>query len=344
MSNIDEIKKIYRALGDEQSRMIFIERMLFSITGETSHIENIIRGFDVGRSLCECIDREKKIIVFGAGIWGREIIQIWKAKIEIILDNNKKLQGTKIYDIPVCSPEEFEYKNDIKILICTRLYYEEIYNQLTILGIKEDKIINVGKVLDDLAELQYFDLKELNFSENEIFADVGSLDAMSAVRFINKVDGKFEKVYCFEPDKDNVKKCQAMMLEYIRQDEAEIIQKGVWSSEGNLSFVSLGNGGSSFVLNSNVGLDSVEVTTLDTVFFGKKVTFIKMDIEGAEYEALLGCKNIIMEQKPKLAISIYHKPEDVLEIPKLILQYNPEYNLYIRHYSVAGAETVLYAI
>ena len=68
-----------------------------------------------------------------------------------------------------------------------------------------------------------------------------------------------------------------------------------------------------------------------------------MDIEGAEKEALLGAEKITREQKPKLAISIYHKNEDIWEIPSLILEMNPEYRFYIRHYSFRFAETVLYA-
>jgi hypothetical protein len=75
-----------------------------------------------------------------------------------------------------------------------------------------------------------------------------------------------------------------------------------------------------------------------------KITFIKMDIEGAEYNAILGAHNTITKYRPKLAISIYHKPEDIWEIPSLILKMNPEYKLYLGHYSIAAAETVLYAI
>lgn len=76
----------------------------------------------------------------------------------------------------------------------------------------------------------------------------------------------------------------------------------------------------------------------------EKITFIKMDIEGAEYNALLGCKKIIKEQRPKLAICIYHKPEDIIQIPSLILSLNEEYIFYIRHYSTIWGETVLYAL
>ena len=76
----------------------------------------------------------------------------------------------------------------------------------------------------------------------------------------------------------------------------------------------------------------------------EEVTFIKMDIEGAELKALKGAKNIILRDKPKLAISIYHKPEDIVEIPLFIKELVPEYKLYIRHYSNDSIETVLYAV
>ena len=87
----------------------------------------------------------------------------------------------------------------------------------------------------------------------------------------------------------------------------------------------------------------IPVTSLDAVIDGK-VTFIKMDIEGAEYEALKGAERLIREYKPKLAVSVYHKPEDIWELPGLILSFCPEYTFYLRHYSLSSEETVLYAV
>lgn len=74
------------------------------------------------------------------------------------------------------------------------------------------------------------------------------------------------------------------------------------------------------------------------------VTLIKMDIEGAEQEALLGAKRIISEYQPKLAICIYHRIEDLWEIPLLIKELNPEYHLYIRNYEDRLDEIVCYAV
>jgi hypothetical protein len=69
-----------------------------------------------------------------------------------------------------------------------------------------------------------------------------------------------------------------------------------------------------------------------------------MDIEGAEQAALKGAENLIREQRPKLAICVYHTPQAIWEIPEIIMKINPDYKLFLRHYSITEAETVLYAI
>ena len=89
--------------------------------------------------------------------------------------------------------------------------------------------------------------------------------------------------------------------------------------------------------------DNIETVILDDFLHGERVTFIKMDIEGAELDALRGASRIIKEQKPKLAISIYHRLEDIIEIPKLIISLRPDYRLYVNHISLpvctsAGAD------
>ena len=88
---------------------------------------------------------------------------------------------------------------------------------------------------------------------------------------------------------------------------------------------------------------SAKVVSLDSCITDK-VTFIKMDIEGAELNALKGSREIIKKYKPRLAVSVYHKKEDLIEIPLYIKELVPEYKLYIRHYSNAAIETVLYAV
>ena len=76
----------------------------------------------------------------------------------------------------------------------------------------------------------------------------------------------------------------------------------------------------------------------------EKITFIKMDIEGAELNALYGSKEIIKKYVPKLAVCVYHKTEHLWEIPFFIKSLNPNYKIYLRHHSLDEHETVCYAI
>jgi len=73
------------------------------------------------------------------------------------------------------------------------------------------------------------------------------------------------------------------------------------------------------------------------------VTFIKMDIEGAEVEAVSGAADIIRSQKPKLAICVYHSKEHIIKIPFLLKKLVPEYKIYLRHHSPSLLDTVCYA-
>jgi hypothetical protein len=88
----------------------------------------------------------------------------------------------------------------------------------------------------------------------------------------------------------------------------------------------------------------IDVATIDSVLGGTSVDIIKMDIEGAEYRALLGAQNSIKKHKPRLAICLYHNIEDFIEIPELILKMVPEYKLFLRHHSKSCTDTILYAM
>ena len=87
-------------------------------------------------------------------------------------------------------------------------------------------------------------------------------------------------------------------------------------------------------------------TTLDDYATNKlkRVDFIKMDIEGAEMSALAGAAGVIAEFKPRLAISAYHKPEDLWEIPRKLKELNPDYEIMFGHHTPIGWESVFYAV
>ena len=118
----------------------------------------------------------------------------------------------------------------------------------------------------------------------------------------------------------------------------ELIQGAVWDRKEKQTFCE-NNAGSSIQKN---GANNIECVTIDDTV-KSEVTYIKMDVEGAELKALQGAKNVIQKYTPKLAISIYHNPEDIFEIPTCILDMVPDYDFWIRQYSTNIWETVLYA-
>ena len=95
--------------------------------------------------------------------------------------------------------------------------------------------------------------------------------------------------------------------------------------------------------NTNDSKNRVSITTIDEEV-KDNVTFIKMDIEGMELEALKGAEETIRRCKPKLAICAYHKKEDLIEIPQYIKSIRPDYKLYLRAHEPTLSELVLYAI
>ena len=90
------------------------------------------------------------------------------------------------------------------------------------------------------------------------------------------------------------------------------------------------------------GVEEIETVALDDVLEGKRITFIKMDIEGAEYEALLGARKLIEINRPRMAISVYHKYEDFVTLADLVLKMHPDYRISFRHYGFDELETVMY--
>ncbi|HEL0742366.1 TPA: FkbM family methyltransferase [Streptococcus equi subsp. zooepidemicus] len=90
--------------------------------------------------------------------------------------------------------------------------------------------------------------------------------------------------------------------------------------------------------------DIIKTIDLDSFLSEKDVTLIKMDIEGSEYDALMGAKRMIIENMPKLAICIYHTECHLWDIPLLIKEFVPEYKLYIRHYGENYWDTICYAV
>lgn len=92
------------------------------------------------------------------------------------------------------------------------------------------------------------------------------------------------------------------------------------------------------------GNSTIPVVTVDDVLQQIPVAFIKMDVEGAEYDSLLGARHIIKEQRPVLAVCTYHSTQDMWRLQELIDSFDCNYEFYLRSYYMYSRETVLYAV
>lgn len=192
---------------------------------------------------------------------------------------------------------------------------------------------------------QYFEEELIHFSENEVFVDCGAFIGDTTNNFIES-NPYIGTSYLIEPGAS----CLLSAKNNLKNKKCNLhfIQKGVSNKKDVLPYNSNGGLGASFVNvehDANENVKNTEVDTIDNMV-QEPATFIKMDIEGFEINALLGAKNQIANFHPRLAISIYHKPDDFIAIPKLIksLDVENKYKYYIRHYSPGQYETILYAI
>ena len=217
--------------------------------------------------------------------------------------------------------------------------WEEIEEQLNRLGVVKEHIIRLDEeIMDLLDEAQYFDVPEVGHSDHEVFVDAGCLHGETSVRFVNWAGGVYDHIYAFEPDPASIEQSRKT-LEKISKEKTTLFPYGMWKERNELHFSKIGIWSS-----LTEGDISIPVTSIDHELQGKRVTIIKMDIEGAELAALQGAKKTIREQHPRLIICVYHKPEDIIEIPAYILSLCPDYKFYLRHYSLRDIETVLYAV
>jgi FkbM family methyltransferase len=191
---------------------------------------------------------------------------------------------------------------------------------------------------------QYFTLPELYpFAKDEIFADCGCFDGYTVKRFAELSGGNYSHIYTFEPNPRQFMNCRKVLKDV---PDVTVINAGVADDNGEIRFSDRG-ACSCFDPNGDL---RVKVVRLDDELSGARVSFLKMDIEGMELAALRGAKKLIESCKPRLAICVYHKVEDIWTIPDYILALNPDYKFYLRHYAATdydiatAADTVLYAV
>ncbi|WP_066055914.1 FkbM family methyltransferase [Robertmurraya korlensis] len=228
--------------------------------------------------------------------------------------------------------------------------YEEVYSLLADERSKEVylAVLNYKISLDNdflngisnPSNEQYFDKDLVVLKDNEVFCDCGSYNGDTLESFLSESGGRYRKYIAFEADEDiyNELNNKIFVNEYKNVQAYNI---ACWDKKANLRFKQAQTSGRI----SDAGERVVRADSLDNILKGKEVTFLKMDIEGAEENAIKGASELIRNNKPTLAICLYHSLEDFYKLPLLIKELNSDYSFFIRHYKdMVPFETVCYAI
>lgn len=189
----------------------------------------------------------------------------------------------------------------------------------------------------------YYSSDIISLSEDEVLVELGSNNGDTLLDFLNKVERKYKKCICFEPDEQCIKQLKDIIKN--ESGNIELIELGAYDKKDILKFAVNDNDEKHATahISDKGGELSVEVDSVDNCIH-EKITFLKMDIEGSELKALQGSKMTIQKYMPKLAVSVYHNNEDLLEIYEFIKSLPIDYNIYLRHYNHSATDTILYAV
>ncbi len=181
--------------------------------------------------------------------------------------------------------------------------------------------------LHNMVETVYSDYYDLDITgltdTNTVLVDLGAYTGDSVYEFIN-IYGRYKKIYAYELTPSTY---QNLVNNTIDMENVVCVQKGVGRECALININDNENDAGNKI--SNAGNTQVEITTIDSDIT-EEIGIIKMDIEGAEKDALIGAQGHITKEKPQLLISAYHIPADIFDIPRIIHQFRDDYQFYLR--------------
>lgn len=179
-------------------------------------------------------------------------------------------------------------------------------------------------------------------NEDEVFVDCGAFDGDTIRAFLARRCSRFKAIIAIEPDPVSYGELERYLQTLSPETRAKI--RGVHSAIGQEAKTIRFKAEGSVSSSKDEAGSEVPCLPLDNILEGLGPTFIKMDIEGGEREALLGARHILSAEAPVLAVCLYHKPEDLWQLPLLIKSLQPDYRLFLRRYSDECWEQVCYAV
>lgn len=195
-------------------------------------------------------------------------------------------------------------------------------------------------ITDDRRALDF-----LGFADDALpsFIDGGAFDGDTVADFLAWRGDRFGRILAFEPDARNHARMRQRVAAFPAawQARIELRQAALWSSRGMLSFDATGQVGSSL---SEQGGERVVTETLECAAGLPDPLIVKLDVEGAEHEVLASSLGLLRRRKPVLAISVYHRPDDLLDLFELVDREDLGYRCFLRCHGGDGSDLTLYCV
>ena len=293
-------------------------------------------------SLDEALQKGVGAIVISAQKYAADIKKILLKKIpqDKIYSFETELYCNFIHDAEIYRQFLLENWNRVEDAYSS---LSDIYSKNTFINfIKGRCTADTKYFFECMEQNQYYPKDIVSFSENETFVELGSYDGKTFTEWLDLINRKYHAAYLFEPDAECLKKLKAIK-ESETPEKITIVPKAAYSSCTVLHFSNIENTGTSHITDGKKNTVSIETETIDN-FIKEKITYIKMDIEGSEIHALKGSEHHLIEDRPKLAVCVYHNMQDFLEIIEYLKQLDLGYTFYLRHHNCSATETVLYAV
>lgn len=200
------------------------------------------------------------------------------------------------------------------------------------------------KELKECFEMQYpdyFDLDLVKCNEDELLVDLGAYTGDTILDYLRMYNEMYKRIYCYEITDESFMQLKDNLGRY---SDIVFCKRAVSNVEGTM-YIKENEFGADANSIDDKGEKEIKVVTIDEDI-EEKVSLIKMDIEGMEYKALLGCRRHIEKEQPKLLISVYHNHEDIWRIPRLIDEIKPGYKFALRYHgnNIFPTEVTLIAI
>lgn len=354
-------RALYSMLQDELSKEIFKARLAFDLDPSMTNAVKLMclnpaipkdrleEAQSWKKKLNTISHRKKKFVLYGTGGRGQDAAQAFlNDGIDFYFCGRRGPDAFPdgLLGKPVISPDYLiQHADEFYVAIfAEEKSYKEIAALLARHSFPKEHIIRCFDCAGNTR--QYFEFPSL-YCKNTVFIDGGCLNCSDDYFFAEWCSGEYSQIIAFEPDPAHYSSC-VKHLEDQRLQNCRLIQAGLSDKSGVLRFSASGNGNSHILDPGETTVGAKNVVTIQTVALDdmediQDVGFIKMDIEGAEFDALHGAEQTILRDKPLLAICVYHRAGDVLAIMDYLKQIVPEYHFWLRHYGPLYYETVLYA-